>query len=297
MGLLLTFISPSFSQRSSITGSRFKLSRKKKGRKPLNYINHLDITGQIGSASALGDLCNGAECIKASPLFGLGLQYRYSESLMFRIDGSYIKLRGSDEGGQYEFRNLSYKSDNAELVATVVYDLLEYNKMYRRRHLISPYLYTGIGLLYYSPKAELNGETHRLRPLQTEGVEYGSMTVVIPYGFGLRFKASPHINVSTEFGWRYTFTDYLDDVSGTYDPSKAQLQDNDISKQLADRRTSLESDRGTYHNGQRGNPDANDYYFMLSLKASYTLKVTKQRYNINSNVSRFRLIKSIKKKK
>ena len=296
LGILFTSFSVTFSQRSAVTGSKFKVNNKKKKRKPLNYINHIDLIGNIGNAAYLGDLCNGMECVSFSATAGLGIQYRYNESLMFRAEANYIRLKGSDEGGQYEqARGLSFRSDNVEFVGTVIYDIFEYNKMYRRRHLVSPYLQVGLGLLYYNPKALYDGKYYDLRALQTEGVKYNSITAVIPYGLGVRFKINPHINVSTEMNWRFAFSDYLDDVSDRYDESKSDLNDDEIAKILSDRRENY-LEHETPHSGIRGSTGASDYYFIFNVKLAYTIKVTKQRYNINSNVSRFRIIKSIKKK-
>jgi hypothetical protein len=40
--------------------------------------------------------------------------------------------------------------------------------------------------------------------------------VAIPIGIGVRFKVSEVIDVSAELGFRYLFTDYMDDVSRNY---------------------------------------------------------------------------------
>lgn len=61
----------------------------------------------------------------------------------------------------------------------------------------------------------------KLRPLQTEGKAYSPIGVAIPFGLGFRYKLAKNWDLAFEVGWRYTFTDYLDDVSSTYgDPMK-----------------------------------------------------------------------------
>jgi hypothetical protein len=89
------------------------------------------------------------------------------------------------------------------------------NRYYRRPY-FNVYGYGGVGLLYFNPKAELNGTWHALQPLQTEGVEYSRITPVIPFGLGVRFKFGPNMNIAIEGGYRKIFTDYLDDVSTVY---------------------------------------------------------------------------------
>lgn len=295
---ILGLITVSNAQRakSTITGNRFKVKNKSNVRKPLNYINSLKLIGSISSATYLGELCQGAACIKITPSLGVGIQYRLNESFSFRGEFSYIRLSGSDQGGEHETRNLSFFSNTLDVAATVVYDIFSYNKMYRRRSLISPYIAVGLGFHTVNPKATYEGETYNLRKLQTEGYEYRGISMSVPYGIGARVKVHPLVDISLEANWRLTFTDYLDDVSGSYYTGLQTLPEDDIRRVLGDRRQTERLTPRQLSGTQRGNPNSNDAYFMLSAKVDYTLKVTKQRYSISSNTSRFRLIKSIKKK-
>ncbi|HET8859920.1 hypothetical protein [Marivirga sp.] len=45
---------------------------------------------------------------------------------------------------------------------------------------------------------------------------YSRISVVIPVGIGARYKLTSNLDISMEVGYRHTFTDYLDDVSGEY---------------------------------------------------------------------------------
>ncbi|HLK96541.1 MAG TPA: DUF6089 family protein, partial [Hymenobacter sp.] len=82
----------------------------------------------------------------------------------------------------------------------------------------------------------------RLQPLRTEGQgqpgrdkPYSLVTVAIPVGFGVRYKLNELFNVGAEIGYRYTFTDHLDDVGagGYSDPATR----DGLAGKLADRRT------------------------------------------------------------
>ena len=157
----------------------------------------------------------------------------------------------------------------------------------------------------YSPKTLYEGKYVALRPLVTEGKKYGKVAFVLPYGGGVRFKINPWLDAAFEVGYRWAFTDYLDDVSTNY-PEANTLSDfgdkygstnPELSVILSDRRGE-EADANVFQlrNPQRGNAERNDGYFLVQIKGEYTIKVTKQHYNINSNVSRFRVIKSIKRK-
>lgn len=45
---------------------------------------------------------------------------------------------------------------------------------------------------------------------------YSRIQIVLPVGIGARYKLTNNLDVSLDFGYRHTFTDYLDDVSGEY---------------------------------------------------------------------------------
>ena len=300
----LNFYQTSFGQAkprgniSAITGQKFKMRQKKSnGRKQINYINSIKLIGGIGSTAYFGDLCSGMDCLTPRPNMVFGIEYRLDESITVRSEINWVRLSGSDKGGVWESRNLSFKSNNFEFSAAVLYDIFEYNKMYRRRHLFSPYVFLGVGLTTNNPTAELNGERHSLRPLQTEGVSYSGVSFVVPYGAGVKIKVSPVLNLALEAGYRWAFTDYLDDVSGEYGDFSGE--NGSVAQLLSDRRPEYVTENPTeklYNLPQRGGADSNDGYFMFQIKGEYTLKVTKQHYNINSNVNRMRIIKSIKKK-
>ncbi|RYZ40707.1 MAG: gliding motility-associated C-terminal domain-containing protein, partial [Sphingobacteriales bacterium] len=87
----------------------------------------------------------------------------------------------------------------------------------------------GVGLFSYDPYAfiTVNGQNEKvfLRPLGTEGQghpnypdrkPYSSMGICIPLTVGFKYNLSPSMNFFAEAGYRYTNTDYIDDVSTTY---------------------------------------------------------------------------------
>lgn len=304
--------------KSAVTGQKFKQKRKKaQAKATINYINSIKGTLGIGVANYAGDLCKGFGCTRPRPSIVAGLQYRIDESLSLRTEFTWVRLAGTDAGGIYDYRNLSFRADNFEFTGAIQYDFFNYEKLYRRRRFIAPYVFVGLGFTTVNPTAEYEGRWHALRPLQTEGRAYGSVAMVIPYGAGVRFKVSPALNVGVEAGVRWVFSDYLDDVSSKYDPTISKANgDTDIRIALADRReeylrnnvfkndgviTELEKGQlhgeqselfhHVYNDSDRGKPDSNDGYMLIQVKAEYTLKVTKQHYNINSNVNRFRLFK------
>lgn len=283
-------------RKNRVTGSKFKPRKRKK---PRNYINSIKGEFAIGYSTYYGDLCGGRDCFSPQPATSVGLAYRLNESLSIRGSFTWLRLTAndadSDEIGRIN-RNLHFRSENLEFSVLGVYDIFHYHKMYRRRETFTPYIFLGIGATYFNPRtfiedAEGNKTWHSLREHTTEGVAYNKFALVVPYGIGVHVKVTPHLDLHVEMGMRWANTDYLDDVSDKY---AAQNELTDLGKSLSDR--SIGYGSADLSGEQRGNSDKNDAYFMTQIRMSYTLKVTKQSYNINSNVSRMRIIKSIKRK-
>ena len=89
------------------------------------------------------------------------------------------------------------------------------------------YVFGGIGGTYFEPsgfnrfintegKVIGDGAKYKLRPLQTEGVAYNNIAICIPAGFGFKKSFNSIGGIKIEAGFRFTNTDYLDDVSGSY---------------------------------------------------------------------------------
>ena len=277
------------------TNAQYRRAKGLRKPKPANFVNAISITGQIGGSSYYGDLRKKVTNFDLKHNIFAGIQYRVSESISVRAELGWFRLSGTDEGGDNASRNLSFRSDNYEINAVAIYDIFHQYKIFHKRHMVNPYAFLGFGAVFYNPKAELDGEWHKLRPLQTEGEEYGSATMVIPFGLGLRFKFTPHLSFGVEGRYTWTFTDYLDDVSTDY-AGDASFSDP-TARELADRRSEVNPGAGGKAGGIRGNPDDNDGYFIFGIKMEYVIKVPRQSYNINKNPSRFRVIKSIKKRR
>lgn len=295
--LIMLMVSPfAWSQRLS------KHKPMKRRHRPNNYLNSFSGIGGTGLGTYYGELCQNFDCFKFRPHIDLGLQYRLNGSVSFRSELTWLRLAGTDEGGINENRNLSFRGDNFELNALVVYDIFEFYRMHLKRYKYAPYLFLGMGLINVNPKAEYENKWYNLRKLQTEGVKYSAYSFSIPYGGGIKYLVTPHLAINFEVGYRWTFTDYLDDISTTY-VSNSSFTDP-VAATLADRSfeggySVWDTDDGEHwkEGHVRGNPGKNDGYLLFGIKAEYVLKITKQHYNINSNQSRFRIIKSIKRKR
>src|SRR5690606_14947756 len=99
----------------------------------------------------------------------------------------------------------------------------------------------GVSFFYHNPKARHYPDSSNLnkrrwvalRPLMTENKKYSPFQLAIPMAVGIRYKLSLQWDMEIEMGYRFTFTDYLDDVSGRYqDPASLK---NDLARKFSNR--------------------------------------------------------------
>jgi hypothetical protein len=85
-------------------------------------------------------------------------------------------------------------------------------------------VFAGVGFFHYKPYAldDLDNKVF-LQPLSTEGQgfapgekPYKLTQFMIPVGIGAEYALNEDMRVGIEMGYRFLFTDYLDDVSGRY---------------------------------------------------------------------------------
>ncbi len=207
--------------------------------------------------------------------------YSLNKFLNVRGSASFMRLRSSDafnESLKKRQRNLSFKTSVYEVGVMAEFHFFGFE--YRNVELLmSPYLIGGVSGFYFDPTTEYDGQTVKLQPLGTEGQgisgygdPYAKVNVAIPFGFGLKFKPSQRVCFSIEGLMRYTFTDYIDDVSGTYVDYNVLLQGNgELAANLAERVDEYRGlTEGSISNNfvgtQRGNPSIADYYLTTVLK-------------------------------
>jgi len=237
-----------------------------------------------GTAKYFGELTNDGDIIQGT-LYNIevGLERRIQERFSVRANLTFFQVQGSDAVAGNESRvprNLSFRSSNLELAVIGVLQLFPEIGRYYQRPLINPYIFLGIGATYFNPTAELPAELHDgtpipnagervgLRKYQTELKNYVPIAMSFPFGVGLKMMIAPPLNISVNGGYRYTTSDYFDDVS-TVHPGDAAFSDP-LAAALSDRRPEVGipvAAAGT----KRGNPDNNDGYFIFSVRVDYYL--------------------------
>lgn len=255
-----------------------------------NFRRGRDIIASVGTGTTtyFGDLNDPGDYFDAKPNLSFGLQYFFTDRISGRAEVSWFRLQGIDaesEAKGKNDRNLSFRSDNFEVNAVGMINAFPNGNRFYQRQAINIYGFAGIGLLYFNPKAEVPetdwngnalpdaGNYIALQPLQTEGVDYSRVALVIPFGLGVKLKAGPFFNISLEAGFRKTFTDYLDDVSTTYLPHTYSTDDEiRLREAMADKRHELDmAPLGLQEDHIRGNPSDKDAYVLYNLKIEFYL--------------------------
>ena len=251
--------------------------------------------GACGAVSFyMGDL-NPKGVFKGSRAAG-GIMYRYNISPRWAVKATALfgSLYASDaDHGNYE-RNLSFRSNLSELSAQIELNFLKlYNE--KGKCYFSPYLFLGVAAFSFNPQAEFNGKWYDLQALGTEGQElnitdkegnvydqkrYSLTNFAIPFGLGMRFNFLQYYSIGLEWGFRKTFTDYIDDVSGNYVDRDLFIEyRSQLIADLADRTAvTTTNEEGEvvpdYHKAgsARGTSSAKDWYSFLTL--NFTFKLT-----------------------
>ncbi len=199
-----------------------------------------------------------------------------NDYIFFTLNAQYYRIGGSDlESGNTGRlkRNLSFQADNFEFSAIGNFEFLNYNTfryLSRKEFPISMFAFVGAGISTNNPKALYKGDYVELRPLKTEGVAYSGVTGIIPFGLGIGYKVIDELTVSFLAGYRYSFSDYLDDVSRTYvDPATLSSPE---AKDLSFRGNEV-GFQGYGTGAKRGNPGSKDGYLLINLKVEYHLPV------------------------
>jgi hypothetical protein len=180
-----------------------------------------------GAAHYFGDLNTNAALNRPKPTFGLMFRKQFGKYIGLRVHGRFAQLGYSDiysKNTAQKARNLSFNTNMFELAAQGDFNFYRFIPG-ERGYRFTPYATIGLGFFTYDPYAYLQGTKYFLRPLGTEGQgsnlypnkkPYGSMAMCFPVGAGIKYNISPSTNLTFEVTYRFTNTDYLDDVSSTY---------------------------------------------------------------------------------
>jgi len=232
-----------------------------------------ELGGWLGGANYFGDLNTNWRLNRVHLAGGIGARYNFNDRLALRFGLNAGKISASDADSKniYEQRrNLSFRSIIADGTFQFEFNFLPYVHGHREFY-YTPYVFVGPSMFYYNPQAELDGKWHNLREQGTEGQfrgeEYNPTQGAIAYGIGFKCDLSYRWSLNVELSGRKLFTDYLDDVSGTYADSRdIRAQRGALAARLADR---SEEPQIGLPGRQRGNGKKNDTYALLGIGIQY----------------------------
>jgi threonine dehydratase len=109
---------------------------------------------------------------------------------------------------------------------------------------------------------------------------YAKYGLSIPFGLGVKFSISDYVCLGVEWGFRKTFTDYIDDISKNYVEHGTMINwAGELAAAAADRTHELDGYEDFYHshNLSRGNPQTKDWYnfFGITLTTKLASKSSK----------------------
>lgn len=248
----------------------------------------------IGLAHYYGDLNTRAAFNR--PKFSAGAFFvkQFNPYIGIKLGADYAFLGYSDQYSKNEVqktRNLSFNSNVWEASLSGYFNFFRFIPG-TEGFSYTPYVSLGLGVFSYDPYAYLRGEKYFLRPLGTEGQgsslypdrkPYSSMALCFPLTVGIKYSINPDLNVFGEIGYRFTNTDYLDDVSTTYAGTEAfpgiTQPDGSIAPspafELQDRSGEVVTTPIGIKGRQRGISTQNDAYLMLHFGVSLNLSTYK----------------------
>lgn len=224
--------------------------------KSFKKYRYYSIGGCLNISNYVGDLDPGPSPFSPGTRFtkynfGITALYRIKPRISIRGTLSYGRIKGDDANSSFDnedkyrlYRNLSFRNQIYEAKFDVVIDLFENSRRYTKRVDYTPYMFLGLAYFHHSPEAKNPaGDWIHLKDLHTEGQgleggpkNYSKHQLALPIGLGFRYKLSKQWDLAFEIGWRFTLTDYLDDVAGVYyDKQKLTDKYGDESRIMSDR--------------------------------------------------------------
>lgn len=209
---------------------------------------------------------------------GAFARYKWRPKISLKLAFDYLRIEGDDKLSSNlgrHYRNLNFKNDILDLGLTgevFFYENNDLGNTYRYKNGFRAYVFGGVGVYYSNPMAISGGQYVALRPLKTEGVAYSPFGVNIPFGLGFYFTINKKHRIGYELNYRWTFSDYLDDISGNYpaNPGPLSMRTQELSA------SELAANPGVVSyfkpGAKRGDPTHKDGYMTMNVSYSYVIR-------------------------
>jgi Domain of unknown function (DUF6089) len=245
------------------------------------YVQKGEFGITVGLAHYFGDINTRAAINRPKPAIGAFFRKQFGNYVGLRFSAHYAQLGYSDTYSENEYqklRNLSFNTNIWEIALQGDFNFFKFIPN-DPDYSFTPYITLGVGVFTYDPYAYTDGQKEFLRPLGTEGQligyngrkQYSTMALCIPLGVGAKFNISEKINFSLEVGYRFTGTDYLDDVSTTY-IGASRFTPLSAASLLQDRSVEIDPVNPLGVEGrQRGWSKQKDQYIIAEVGLTYNL--------------------------
>lgn len=257
-----------------------------------------EFLGDLGGMNKIGTDYSPVdmEFVLTRPAFSLAYRYKFAKNFGIHAGFDYLIVSGNDKLTTEQFRNnrnLNFKSNIFELSVRAEYSFFTnqvghrygFKNTFSRRMKTKAnefFVFIGVGGFYFNPKGRSATGWEKLHRLRTEGQglpggpkPYKRISISIPIGLAWRFNIDKLWNVGIELSYRKTFTDYIDDVHGSYYPDRALQESTYGTKSVMMADPSL----GNIPNATANNGDGTGAQRGDKQKDSYmTLQVTIGRY-------------------
>jgi hypothetical protein len=245
-------------------------------------VSELGITG--GVDYYIGDLNPTRHYPKDTKMaFGVLYRYNFNDRYAMRIQGLSGTLQAYDSHSPdslQQLRNLHFRSRLLEFSGLLEVNFRKYRSKDKDSKRWTPFVFAGLAFFHAVPKALYQDTWYELPALGTEGQgtsanpgkdTYSVDNICIPFGAGFKVNAG-RIDFQLEWGLRRTYTDYIDDVSGTYvDRDLLAFENGPLAAALAD--PSVLGQQPVYTNTGRARGDTNtrDWYQYTGLSITYVI--------------------------
>lgn len=255
----------------------------------------------LGGSNYLGDLSGTSMNFGATrPAGGVIARYHINDRFTLRGFAGYGSIWGADSlssKSEHNIRNLSFFSHVVEFSAGLEYNFIKFSyKRYAPRPFV-PFVFASVGVFNFNPKTNYAGREFELQPRGTEGQQtteynekrkYELTQFCIPFGFGVKKRLGDRLTLGVEVGARYTFTNYIDDVGGTYANRNVVerfygVEAGALSDRSGERNVQVVNGQPTpiplFVSGDRRSNkrfDVNDLYFFGGITLTYRLKKNTQ---------------------
>jgi hypothetical protein len=268
-----------------------------------------DLWGDIGTKSFINHYANSKYFDKVTFMGGLFGRYTVHPCFAIRMQFNYGALYATDKWNIDLAKKASSEGDDAYqryaraqnakdylFEGQILFELSPFRMNPETRRAGKrgqPFIGLGIGIFHFTPYSTVAASPTWVKTydLHLEGQGFGAgypknfslWQPAIPIAIGYRWDIGEHLNLGIEYMYRYTFTDYLDGVSGKYiansdfnkhlSPSKAAL-----AQQVADKGYWAGLELPNTPGNLRGNASNKDAYSTITITFAYKVNTRTKRW-------------------